>query len=188
MREKICLAVALGVILIVVLYAASCSRQVAQTQTVPVPTAEPEVRNAPEISEGNDELAELFEEDRIQAQEAAARDADEKGFVNENIHFAFDSALLSDRAQQILNSKADYLRTNPDIMITIEGHCDDRGTDAYNIALGERRAESVKSFLVDLGIGTNRLNTVSYGEDRPIAIGHDEDSWAENRRAQFVIN
>ena len=70
----------------------------------------------------------------------------------------------------------------------MEGHCDDRGTSEYNIALGERRAESVRMFLVNLGIDTNRLNTVSYGEERPIAMGHNEASWATNRRAQFVIN
>jgi peptidoglycan-associated lipoprotein len=119
--------------------------------------------------------------------EAPARESQE-AFVSENIYFAFDSSVLSDQAQQILNSKAEYLRTNPDITITVEGHCDDRGTNAYNVVLGERRAKSVKIFLTGLGIGTNRLNTVSYGEERPIATRHDEASWAQNRRAQFVIN
>ncbi|MHC4609139.1 MAG: peptidoglycan-associated lipoprotein Pal, partial [Planctomycetota bacterium] len=128
-----------------------------------------------------------LEEDRLRV-EAAAREAAERAFLNESIHFGFDSFVLSDQARQILNSKADYLRLNPDIAITVEGHCDDRGTDAYNSTLGERRAESVTMFLVDLGIGTNRLNTVSYGEERPIAIGHNEASWAKNRRAQFAIN
>lgn len=194
MRKKVCLAVALGMILIVVLFAASCSKQVAQTQTVPVAalTPEPEVRKAPERSEGEDELAGLFEEDRLReeaaAREAAALEAAEKAFVNENIHFTFNSALLSDRAQQILNSKAGYLRTNPDITITIEGHADDRGTDIYNLSLSERRAVSVKKFLVAMEIGTDRLDTVSYGEERPIAMGHNEASWAKNRRAQFMIN
>ena len=90
-------------------------------------------------------------EDRLRA-EAAARDAAAKAFVYENIYFAFDSSVVSDQAQQILNSKADYLSTNPDITTTVEGYCDDRGTDAYNIALGERRAESVKIFLVGLAL------------------------------------
>jgi len=95
---------------------------------------------------------------------------------------------LSDQAQQILNSKADYLSTNPGVEVTVGGHCDDRGTNAYNIALGERRAESAKKYLVDLGISANRLKTISYGEERPIAIGQNEASWFQNRRAQFVIN
>jgi len=80
------------------------------------------------------------------------------------------------------------LNTNSGVTVTVEGHCDDRGTETYNIALGERRAESVKKFLVDLGVSANQLNTVSYGEERPIAMGQDEVSWAKNRRAQFVIN
>ena len=67
-------------------------------------------------------------------------------------------------------------------------HCDERGTDAYNIALGERRAESVKNFLVDMGIRANRLKTISYGEERPIALGQNESSWTKNRRAQLVVN
>jgi peptidoglycan-associated lipoprotein len=108
--------------------------------------------------------------------------------LDENINFAFDSAVLSDNARQILNRKADYLRTYPGINVTVEGHCDERGTEAYNIALGERRAQSVKNFLVNLGISTDRLNTVSYGEERPVDKGHNEASWAKNRRAQFVIN
>jgi peptidoglycan-associated lipoprotein len=187
MRKKVCLAVALGVILIVVLLVASCSKQVARTQSVPVPTAEPKDQKTPERSDGEDELAGLFEEDSLRA-ESIAREAAEKTFINENIHFAFNSSLLSDLARQILNSKADYLRANPDITITVEGHCDDRGTDIYNLTLGEQRAVSVKKFLVALGIGTNRLDTISYGEERPIAMGHNEASWARNRRAQFVIN
>ena len=72
--------------------------------------------------------------------------------------------------------------------MTVEGHCDERGTAAYNLALGQRRAESAKRFLVDLGISTDRLETISYGEERPVATGHNETSWGYNRRAQFVIN
>ena len=187
MRKKACLVVALGVVFTVVLFAASCSKQVTQTRmepaATPPPMAEPEVQKIPDTSAGEDRR--LLE--HLQA-EAAAREAADKAFVNQNVHFAFNSSALSDRSRRILNSKADYLRTNPDIMITVEGHCDDRGTEAYNNALGERRAESVKIYLVDLGIDTNRLNTVSYGEERPIAMGHNEGSWARNRRAQFVIN
>ncbi len=170
MRNNVWLAIALVMVLPVMLFTASCTKKAVQTQAVSM--TEPEVQKAPDRS----------------AEQAPAREAAETAFVNENIHFAFNSSALSDQARQILNSKADYLRTNPDITITVEGHCDDRGTDAYNIALGERRAESVKNLLVDLGIGTNRLNTVSYGEERPIVMGHNEASWAKNRRAQFVIN
>ena len=192
MRKKVCLSAALGAVIIAVLFAASCSKQVTKTQmepvAVPEPTPEQEVKRAtPEMSEKKDELAGLFEEDRLR-EEAAAHEAAKKAFVNEKIHFAFESSVLSDRARRILKRKADYLRTNPDLLITIEGHCDDRGTHAYNNALGERRADSVKIFLIDLGINTTQLSTVSYGEERPIAMRHNETSWAKNRRAEFVIN
>ena len=184
MRKKICLTAALGVILIIGLLATSCSKQVVQTQ--PVSTTEPEVHKEPEKSAGESRQDERLM-DRLRA-EAAARQAAEKAFVNENVHFAFDSSVLSVRSRRLLKRKADYLHTNQDLMITIEGHCDDRGTDSYNNALGERRADSVKIFLVELGIDTNRLSTVSYGEKQPIAMGRNESSWAKNRRAQFVIN
>lgn len=147
----------------------------------------PKVQKAPDRPAEEAEPDRRIEEDRLRA-EAATREAALKAFVGENIHFEFDSSLLSDQARQILIGKAEYLRTNPDIKVTVEGHCDERGTSAYNIALGERRAESVKKFLVDLGIGTNRLNTVIYGDERPIAMGYNEASWVKNRRAQFVIN
>ena len=185
MRRNVWMAIAFVVIYLFMLFTASCAKEVVQTQSAS--TTEPEAQTAPESPQEEAEQAGQPEENRLW-EEAAAREASEKAFVSENVHFAFDSSALSDQARQILNSKADYLRTNPDITITIEGHCDDRGTDAYNMALGEQRAESVKIFLAGLGIDNNRLNTVSYGEERPIAMGHNQASWAENRRAPFVVN
>ena len=189
MRKNLWLSIALVMIIPVISFTASCTKKVVQTQ--PVSTTEPEVQKAPERFEGEDELAGLFEEDRLReeatARAVAALEAAEKAFVNENIHFTFNSALLSNRAQQILNSKGDYLHSNPDVTIIIEGHADDRGTNIYNLALGEARALSVKKFLVALGIGADRLDPISYGEERPISMGHNEVSWAKNRRAQFMI-
>jgi peptidoglycan-associated lipoprotein len=156
-------------------------------QTQPVAATQSEVPNALDRSADEAEQARRLQEDRLWA-EATALEVARTAFINESIHFAFDSAVLSDRAQQILHSKADYLRTSPDVTVTVEGHCDERGTDAYNMALGKRRAKSVKNFLVDLGISANRLNTISWGEHRPIAMGKNKASWAKNRRAQFVIN
>jgi peptidoglycan-associated lipoprotein len=190
MKNKGWLAVALVMVLPVMLFMASCSKKAVKTQSES--TTGPEVQKA-EVQKAPDRPAEetrsdgWLEEDRLRA-ETAAREAALAAFVGENIHFDFDSYLLTDQARQVLVGKAEYLRTNPDITVTVEGHCDDRGTSEYNIALGARRTESVRMFLVNLGIDTNRMNTVSYGEERPIAMGHDEASWAENRRAQFVIN
>ena len=76
---------------------------------------------------------------------------------------------------------------HPDVSVIIEGHCDERGTSEYNMALGDRRAQSAKSYLVDLGIGSRRLMTISYGEERPLDPSHNERAWAKNRRDQFVI-
>jgi peptidoglycan-associated lipoprotein len=87
-----------------------------------------------------------------------------------------------------LKKKAEFLKTYSDVYTTIEGHCDERGTPEYNLALGERRAESAKSFLVDLGIEAYRISTVSYGEERPVCTEQTEDCWAKNRRDDFVIN
>jgi peptidoglycan-associated lipoprotein len=108
-------------------------------------------------------------------------------FENEDVLFEFDSASLSVEAQEILRAKAVWLRENPGARVTIEGHCDERGTNEYNLALGDRRAFSAKSFLVDLGIADSRLTTISYGEEQPIDSRSTEDAWAKNRRAHFVI-
>lgn len=117
---------------------------------------------------------------------AAERQARER-FVYDHIHFAYDSAVLSLEAQTILREKARWLRDNPGASVIVEGHCDERGTTEYNLALGDRRAESVRSFLVNLGISAGRMTTVSYGEERPLDAGHNEAAWAKNRRAQFVL-
>jgi len=185
MQKNVWLAIVLVMILSVMFFTVSCAKKVVQNE--PEPITQSEVSKAPDKSAEEGDQAKRLQEDRLRA-EAAANEAAGAAFVNENILFSFDSSVLSDQAQQILNTKADYLRANSGIMVTVEGHCDNRGTEAYNIALGERRAESVKSFLVDLGISANRLKTISYGEERPIAMGQDEASWAKNRRAQFMVN
>jgi len=109
-------------------------------------------------------------------------------FLNEYIYFEYDSDLLSAEAQAILMQKAEYLREHPTLRVTIEGHCDERGTTEYNLALGDRRALSVKKYLENLGISGSRMTAVSYGEERPIDPGHSEAAWAQNRRAQFIFN
>jgi len=123
-----------------------------------------------------------MEEERLNAEKMARN-----MFVNEDIYFGFDRYNLLPAAQAVLKKKAAWLRNNPDVSVSIEGHCDERGTNEYNIALGDRRAESAKAFLIDLGISGSRLQTVSYGEERPVDPGHNEEAWAKNRRAHFVI-
>jgi peptidoglycan-associated lipoprotein len=105
-----------------------------------------------------------------------------------SIYFDFDKAELSAASKDILKKKADVLRDNPKLSVTIEGHCDERGTNEYNLALGERRADAAFKYLNAMGIAADRLKTVSYGEEKPAAAGHDEAAWSKNRRDEFKVN
>ena len=108
--------------------------------------------------------------------------------MQEDVFFEFDKSMLTPMAQDNLMRKAEWLRANSDANVTIEGHCDERGTPEYNLALGDRRAESTKAYLVDLGINASRLSTVSYGEERPLDPASNQEAWAKNRRGHFVID
>ena len=134
-------------------------------------------------------------EERRRAREAAlAKGAARKAavaalanFSMELVLFDYDSSVLTPTAQGRLRSKAAYLKANPNAKVIIEGHCDERGTSEYNLALGDRRAEAARAFLMDVGVSSSRLTTISYGEERPFATGHDESAWSQNRRANFVV-
>ena len=102
------------------------------------------------------------------------------------VYFPFDSFSLSGEARSVLKTNDDWLKGNPNVSIQIEGHCDERGTTEYNLALGERRANAARDYLLKLGVPRNRLSVISYGEERPSDPGHDESAWGRNRRAEFV--
>jgi len=106
--------------------------------------------------------------------------------TSDTIHFDTDKSDIDDQDKQILQSQAQWLAKYPGKRITIEGHCDERGTREYNLALGERRANATKNFLAGLGVDPSRMSTMSYGKERPIAMGSDEQSWAQNRRAVTI--
>ncbi len=101
--------------------------------------------------------------------------------------FDYDSYTLRDDARQALMESARVLKERPNIRFTIEGHCDERGSEAYNLALGDKRANAARDFLISQGIDPARIDTISYGEEKPFATGHDEASWAQNRRAHLVM-
>jgi peptidoglycan-associated lipoprotein len=109
-----------------------------------------------------------------------------RGF-SADIYFAFDESSLSDDARGKLSRNADLLKGQSRFDVTIEGHCDERGTNEYNLALGERRASAVKSYLASLGVDNGRLRTLSYGSERPVCTEHEESCWSQNRRAHQVI-
>jgi peptidoglycan-associated lipoprotein len=104
-----------------------------------------------------------------------------------SIYFAFDSAELTSEARAALQRLFDQARQRPDQDLRIEGNCDERGTEEYNVALGQRRADAAKKYLVDLGMDAARVTTVSNGKERPRALGHDEEAWRENRRDDLMV-
>jgi peptidoglycan-associated lipoprotein len=104
-----------------------------------------------------------------------------------DINFDYDKSNIRDDARVIMKANADILIKNKTSKVTIEGHCDERGTSEYNMALGERRAQEAKKYLVNLGVDAARMKTVSYGEERPLDPGQNEEAWAKNRRAHFAV-
>jgi len=129
------------------------------------------------------------QEDVIPADiEELNRYVQQRGFVRDAF-FNYDEATLDDAAQSALTASATWLRSaqGANYRLLIEGHCDERGTEQYNLALGDRRANTAKDYLVTLGVDASRIRTVSYGEERPFEEGHDDNSWAQNRRAHLVL-
>jgi peptidoglycan-associated lipoprotein len=107
--------------------------------------------------------------------------------IGDRVFYDYDSAVLSNEAQATLGRQAQWLQQYGNVNVVIEGHCDERGTREYNIALGERRAAAVKNHLVSLGVAASRISTISYGKERPAVMGSDESSYAQNRRGVTVI-
>jgi peptidoglycan-associated lipoprotein len=121
--------------------------------------------------------------DATDADPKAAREA----FLNTDVLFTYNSFTLTEEAKQLLDQKAQWMVRYPQVTIQLEGHCDERGTVAYNLALGERRANAVRQYMTALGVSADRMTTISYGEEFPLDPGHDEGAWARNRRAHFAI-
>jgi len=107
--------------------------------------------------------------------------------VGDRVFFDFDKYNLKPDARRILEKQAAWLKKYPQLSITIEGHCDERGTREYNLGLGERRANASKDYLVALGVAANRIKTISYGKERPVALGSNEAAWSQNRRSVTVV-
>lgn len=191
MRKKLWINMLLLLIIPGFLFTVSCAKKTVTADTDVTQPIEDKDLKAKEAAEKarQEALAKqrALEEERLK-EEAARIEAARNEFLMEDIYFDFDSFTILPEAQSILSSKAEWLQSNPDISVTIEGHCDERGTIEYNLALGDRRAQSAKDFLINLGIAESRLNPISYGEERPLDPASSEDAWAKNRRAHFVID
>jgi len=156
-----------------------------QKKTVAVETGSNSTAQADEFGATTADTSQVGEKTLDSA--AAGSAGDSNIVLQEDIFFQFDKAALTPEARETLTQNGAWLRNNADVAITIEGHCDERGTNGYNLALGDRRAESVKTFLTDLGVDRLRLTTLSYGEERPFDRENDEAAWTRNRRAHFLI-
>jgi peptidoglycan-associated lipoprotein len=123
----------------------------------------------------------------LQGQPQPGTQRDLEVSVGDRVYFDYDSSVLSPTATQTLDKQGAWLKRYPDVIVTVEGHTDERGTREYNLALGDRRANAVKNYLVALQVNQDRVLTISYGEERPVDPGHDEAAWAKNRRAVTVV-
>jgi len=164
--------------LLCLLLAAGCAKKPAPTPVEPAPseTVMPAETVSGVAETGMSESA--VSESTMQQTEAVMAEL-------QRVHFDFDQFTLSAEARDILTANAAYLQANSGVRVRIEGHCDERGSDEYNLALGERRAQAAKDYLESLGVAADRLETISYGEELPLDAGHDEAAWAKNRRAEF---
>ena len=167
----------------------SCATQKEATVeevTPPPPTgpSEAEIQAAREAEEKAAQERMVQEERR--KEEALVRQ-EMQDFESDHIYFDFDKSELTAEARDVLVKKAEYLKRNPNYAVRIDGNCDERGTNEYNLALGERRAHAAMDFLATLGVPEDRMSTLSYGEEKPLDSGSGEDAWARNRNDQFNL-
>ena len=190
MLNKLWICICLLVILPGLLLVTSCAKKAVHTEQMAQEAASATEEKATEQKAVATEDVQAEEEVNTVQKGVAAQTAGmfSQEVMNDDIYFDFDSAVLKDTAKDELVRKAEWLRMNPDASVIIEGHCDERGTSAYNIALGDRRAQSAMDFFMALGIDTHQFSTISYGEERPVDIAQTEEAWAMNRRAHFVID
>lgn len=177
MGRNLWIKLAVLMVISVMVFTVSCQKKTVAVQKGSVSIAKEDDSMAP-AEERSPDTSSLRESDSDKMADVV---------LQENIYFDFDKATLTPASRELLKTNGEWLRINPDIEIIIEGHCDERGTNEYNLALGDRRAESVKMFLLDLGVDNSRLKTISYGEERPSESDHTETAWAKNRRAHFLI-
>jgi peptidoglycan-associated lipoprotein len=133
---------------------------------------------------GNENIASVNDGEGL---EISGSSDDSKAGPLKSVYFPFNSSQITEDTKEALNNNAEFLKGNSSVEVQIEGHCDERGGVQYNLALGERRANAVKNYLVALGVESTRITTISFGKERPVSFGHSEEAWGQNRRGNFVV-
>jgi len=209
MKRKIQMFVIFFIALsLITLGAASCAKKEVKVETPVVDTSAADAEKARQKAEAEAKAraeaeakakADAAAKAKAEADAAAKAKADAEAAAqkllqdqvnaveSEKIYFDYDKADLKPEAQSTLEQKAKFLQANPAYALSIEGNCDERGTNEYNLALGERRADAAKKFLNSLGIPADKITTISYGEEKPVDPGHDESAWVQNRRDEFKL-
>lgn len=157
-------------------------------RTAPAPRPSPTPAAWPDVplDEGPD--VQPMSDDAARAEDFSVNDPSGEGGPLADVYFDYDQAALSDAARAILEKHALWMQTHRSAKVTVEGHCDERGTTDYNLALGEQRARAARDYLVNLGVAGERITTVSYGKERPLDPASHEAAWAKNRRAHFLVS
>jgi peptidoglycan-associated lipoprotein len=193
MRKKIIatmVALCVGALL-----AGGCAKKEIVKTEEPVPTAQkqpvaPEAKPETKPEQKVEPLPETPTKEAVVQPETSKETAATAGNLQgelQQIYFNFDSSDLSQQSRDTLSKNAEVISKNASLKVRIEGNCDERGSDEYNLALGERRAKAARDYLVKLGVSSGRLSVISYGNEKPVDPGHDEAAWSKNRRDEFVI-
>jgi peptidoglycan-associated lipoprotein len=181
-----------GAIMLAMLLAlgVSCAKKQVTMETQEMAAEEGAAQQSAEDEAARREAEEMRRAREARQREQAASMSEEArraAFEDEHIHFDFDKYVLTPQAMMILDDKAAYLREHSGVRVLVEGHCDDRGSNEYNLALGDRRANSAKNYLVKSGVAASRITTISYGEEQPLCRQQNESCWSRNRRGAFNV-
>jgi len=169
-----------GAVIVAVMLLAACATKPTPPAEAPTPEPAPPVETAPAAPQKS--AAELEMEAKAAEEELKRQQL----LSEERIYFAYDSSAIDEPSRAIVEAHSAYIMENPDVTVSLEGHCDERGTREYNLALGERRAQSVQKLMAAYGVQAKQIVVVSFGEEKPADPGHDESAWRKNRRAELV--
>ena len=198
-RQKLFMTLVLAVILLVFILPTGCAKKAITKEEAMEKQAPAQPSETAKEKEAEEALAKERAKERAMEEQLAREKAGEEASAAEaaiaakeasqfeDIHFAFDRFELRPDAREILDMHAKWLKAHPEYVVRVEGNCDERGTVEYNLALGDRRAKSAMTYLVDLGIDKTRISTISYGKERPLDPEQNEEAWEKNRRDHFVV-